>query len=248
MKDIERIKRLGKETNIFYFKQFSVKDDRSTMRVGTDAVLLGAAVNVKGAKSILEIGTGCGIIALALAQRSEALIDALEVDDESVIQAKQNVEASPWKGRIEIIHCPLQEFLPEGDRKYDLIVSNPPYFSGTFKSFKSKRNISRHNERLTFDELIEKSDELLNDAGSLWIILPVKESLEFIDKAQRSGFFLNYLLKIIPKTGKVYNRVIIQLKREEVPEIKIETLTHWNANGSWAGEFKRFTGDFYIDF
>lgn len=248
MNNVEELKKIGKATSVFYFKQFCVKDDHSTMRVGTDAVLLAAAVDIENAKDILEIGTGCGIIALALAQRSEALIDALEIDEDSVDQARENIEASSWKDRIRILHQSLQEYRPVGNRKYDLIVSNPPFFSGTYKSHKSKRNISRQNERLTLGELIDYADKLLNDLGSLWVILPVKESLEFIDQAEQCGFFVHYMLKVIPKAGKEHNRVIIQLKREDVPDIRIETLTHWNADGSWSEEFKRFTGEYYIDF
>ena len=184
MKSIEDIKIIGKATNVFYFKQFSVKDDRSTMKIGTDAVLLGIAADITNVRNILEIGTGCGIIALILAQRSEAEIDALEIDEESVIQAKENVSASPWKDRISVIHSSLQDFIPEDHKKYDLIISNPPFFSGTYKSHQSKRNISRHNDRLTFDELLDCSDALLADPGSLWVILPVKESLQFIDIAE----------------------------------------------------------------
>ena len=248
MTDIDHIKRLGKATSIFYFKQFSIRDDRSTMKVGTDAVLLGIAADVGEAKDILEIGTGCGVIALLLAQRSSAQIDALEVDEESVIQAKENVAASPWPDRINIIHSSLQDFVPLNHKKYDIIISNPPFFSGTYKSHKTKRNISRHNELLTFDELIENSDALLNDSGSIWVILPVKESLQFIDIAENKCFYVQYILKVVPKAGKEYSRLILKLKREETEDIRIEALTHWMADGHWTPEFKKFTGDFYIDF
>jgi tRNA1Val (adenine37-N6)-methyltransferase len=246
--DIEKIKRLGKATNVFYFKQFRVKDDRSTMRVGTDAILLGIAADVTQAKDILEIGTGCGVIALVLAQRSGAMIDAIEVDEESVLQARENARNSPWKDRISIILSSLQEYRPYDNKRYDLIISNPPFFGGTFKSHHKKRNISRHNELLTFNELLGNSDRLLNDDGSLWFILPVKESLDFINKAENLGFFVHYILKFIPKVGKEYNRLILHLKREEPDDIKIDTLIHWEADGTFSEEFKRFTRDFYIDF
>lgn len=245
---IDEIKTLGKASNIFYFKQFSIKDDRSTMKLGTDAVLLGIAADVRDVKDILEIGTGCGVIALVLAQRSAAQIDAIEVDEESVLQARENAGNSPWKDRIKVIQSKFQDFRPSDNKRYDLIISNPPFFSGTFKSHHKKRNISRHNELLSFDELIEGADKLLNDSGSLWVILPVKESLQFIDIAENKGFYVQYILKIIPKVGKEYNRLIFQLKREETDDIKIETLTHWAADGTFSEEFKGFTREFYIDF
>lgn len=246
MNNVDEIKKRGKANNIFYFKQFSVKDDRSTMKVGTDAVILGIAADVRNAQNILEIGTGCGIIALVLAQRSGAKIDAIDVDVESITQANENVHASPWKDRINIHLCALQDYKP--GKKYDLIISNPPFFSGTFKSHHSKRNISRHNDMLSFDGLILNSGNLLEDGGSLWVILPVKESLEFIDIAEKQGFFVHYMLKYIPKAGKEPNRVILELKTAEPDEIRLESLTHWESDGSWAEEYKRFTGDFYIDF
>ncbi len=246
MTEIDRIKQLGKVTDVFYFKQFSVKDDRSTMKVGTDAVLLGIATDVSNARQILEVGTGCGVIALVLAQRSSAMIDALEIDAESILQAGENVASSPWKDRINIIHSPLQDYC--SSVKYDLIISNPPFFPGTYRSDKNKRNISRHNERLSFNDLISNTERLLADDGSLWVILPVRESLYFTAAAEGVGFHVHYILKIIPKTGKEPKRVVLQLKRQECPEIRLETLTHWSADGEFSEEYKRFTGEFYIDF
>ncbi len=246
--DPEALKRLGKATDVFYFKQFSIRDDRSTMKVGTDAVLLGIAADVAGARHILEVGTGSGVIALILAQRSDALIDAIEVDHDSIIQARENVASSPWPEQINIIHSSLQDFAPAIKGKYDLIISNPPYFSGTYKSHHKKRNIARHNEQLTFDELIENADRLLHVAGDLWVILPVKESLQFIDIAENRGFYVQRILKIIPKAGKDYNRLILRLNREETDHIAIETLTHWQEDGKWTQEYIKFTGEFYIDF
>jgi tRNA1Val (adenine37-N6)-methyltransferase len=246
--DPEAVKRLGKATDVFYFKQFSIRDDRSTMKVGTDAVLLGIAADVAGAKSILEVGTGSGVIAMILAQRSDALIDAIDVDQDSVRQARENVASSPWPEQINIIHSSLQEFTPSNKRKYDLVISNPPFFSGSYKSHQKKRNIARHNEQLTFDELIENADKLLHEAGNLWVILPVKESLQFIDIAEYKGFYVQYILKIIPKAGKDYNRLILRLNREETDNIAIKTLTHWQEDGKWTPEYIKFTREFYIDF
>jgi tRNA1Val (adenine37-N6)-methyltransferase len=246
MKNVDEIKKLGKATSVFYFKQFSVKDDRSTMKVGTDAILLGIATDVSNARSILEVGTGCGVIALVLAQRSSAMIDAIDVDDESIGQALENVASSPWKDRVNVIPCALQDYRSE--KKYDLIVSNPPYFSGTYRSHLSKRNMARHNDRLTFEELIRYSMELLEDDGSLWVVLPVKESLQFISIAEDAGLSVHYMLKIIPKAGKEPNRVIVEMKTVKTDEIRLQSLTHWDADGSWAEEFKKFTADFYIDF
>jgi tRNA1Val (adenine37-N6)-methyltransferase len=244
--DPEAVKRLGKSTDVFYFKQFGIRDHQSTMKVGTDAVLLGIAPDVAGARRILEVGTGSGVIALVLAQRSAARIDAIDVDEESVMQAKENVASSPWPDRIHILHTSFQDY--QAGEKYDLIVSNPPYFSGTYKSHLKKRNIARHNDQLSFGDLINHSDRLLNDSGNLWVILPVKESLQFIDLAENRGFYVNSILKIIPKAGKECNRLILNLNREEAEDIRIASLTHWREDGKWTQEYIRFTGEFYVDF
>lgn len=125
----DQLKKTGKVTDTFYFKQFKVEDGQSTMKVGTDAVLLGAAAGVENVEEILEIGTGCGVISLILAQRSNARIDAIDIDGDSVKQAEVNVMNSPWNDRITIIHRSLQQFTRQTERRYDLIISNPPFFS-----------------------------------------------------------------------------------------------------------------------
>src|SRR5512133_2382473 len=151
LRDRDNLKANGKATGTFYFKQFKVEDGRSTMKVGTDAVLLAAIVEIEGAGKILEIGTGSGVIALILAQRSGARIDAIEIDRDSVSQAEENALNSPWKDRIDIIHSSLQEFATQSSNNYDLIITNPPYFSNSLKSSDKKRNISRHNDSLNFE-------------------------------------------------------------------------------------------------
>jgi tRNA1Val (adenine37-N6)-methyltransferase len=245
---IEDIKRLGKATDVFYFKQFRVKDDRSTMRVGTDAVLLGAAVDMAGAGKILEIGTGCGIIALMMAQRSDAMIDAIEIDADSVQQARENIMNSPWKERIHIFHSSFQEFTRTCSKKYELIISNPPYFSKSSKSGDAKRDIGRHTDCLNFNTLINHSKELMTETGSLWVILPVNESKDFIDTATKHDLFVNYMLLFIPKEGKASNRVVMKLSKDNTDRIIQDKLTHRNTNGSFSDDYMDFMREFYIDF
>jgi tRNA1Val (adenine37-N6)-methyltransferase len=245
---VNPLKLLGRKSDTFYFKHFKVEDGRSTMKVGTDAVLLGVVASLKNAGKILEIGTGCGLIALILAQRSQARIDAIEIDEKSVIQADENAVNSPWKDRIDIIHSSLQDFTKETLKKYDLIISNPPFFSHSLRSPSVKRNISRHDDSLSFDDLIEGSLQLLLPDASLWIILPVKVSLGFVGKAQKSGLFVHYLVKIAHKTGSEYQRVIIQLKKI-MPEKVVElTIAIKNEDDSFTEDYIELTRDFYIDF
>lgn len=245
---IEEIKQLGKATDVFYFKQFRVKDDRSTMRVGTDAVLLGAAADVAGADKILEVGTGCGVIALVLAQRSDAMIDALEIDGDSVSQARENVIRSRWPDRIHVIHSSLQDFARSGSHKYDIVISNPPYFSRSLKSGKEKRDISRHDDRLTFSELIVHSKEMMTATGSLWVVLPEKESKDFIDKAAKHGLFVNYRLQFIPREGKSANRNVLQFRKGKPAGIIENMLVHRNSDGTFSDDYVGFMREFYIDF
>jgi tRNA1Val (adenine37-N6)-methyltransferase len=246
--DIDKLKNLGKSTSTFYFKQFKVEDDRSTMKVGADAVLLGAVVHAEDAEKILEIGTGCGVISLILAQRSKARIDAIEIDEESVKQALGNVISSPWKNRIKIIHSTLQDYSNHTSEKYDLVISNPPYFSRSLKSDDWKRNLSRHNESLTIQELVKGVNDILADKGSFWLILPVNESIDFMDEATKAGLYLHYAMKIIPKAGKPYHRVIMQFRNIWINEVKEEMLVIKSEDGSYTGVYKNITRDFYLDF
>jgi tRNA1Val (adenine37-N6)-methyltransferase len=245
---IDHLKKNGKATKSFYFKQFMVEDGSSTMKVGTDAVLLGAVTEVNGATYILEIGTGCGVIALILAQRSKAQIDAIEIDEESVNQASENAVNSPWQDRITNIHSSLQDFIQHADKKYDLIVSNPPFFSRSLKSSDEKRNISRHDDLLSFNELINGSLHLMSHEASLWVILPAKESRDFNEKCQNSGFFLHSEFKIVPKTGKGCHRIITHYKKTSTGVILKKTLTIKNSNNSYTDEYKEVTKEFYLDF
>jgi tRNA1Val (adenine37-N6)-methyltransferase len=246
--NISQLKTLGKLSSTFFFKQFKVEDGRSTMKVGTDAVLLGVVADSENAGNILEIGTGSGIIALILAQRSHAKIDAIEIDEESVIQAEENTRNSPWKERIKIICCSLQDYIHQAGKKYDLVISNPPYFSRSLKSASEKRNISRHDDALSFDELIEGSLELMKHDASLWIILPIKESLEFINKAGKAGLSVHYVLKIASKKGSATRRVILQLKHESLEKSLEQSIAIKNKDDCFTLEYIELTREFYIDF
>jgi tRNA1Val (adenine37-N6)-methyltransferase len=244
----DNLKQSGKATGTFYFKQFKVEDGRSTMKVGTDAVLLGSVVKVGKSGSILEIGTGSGVIALIIAQRSNASIDAIEIDKESAEQAAANTLASPWTDRINIIRDSLQEFTPKALKKYDLIISNPPFFSCSLKSPDKKRNLSRHDEGLSYAELIGCSSVLMAEGGSLWVILPVNESTIFISMAEKEGFMLHFRMNIISKEGRKAHRCILEFKKSVTGNPEEETLVILDANGIHTADYKELTKDFYIDF
>jgi tRNA1Val (adenine37-N6)-methyltransferase len=242
------LKTTAKATGTFCFKQFKIEDGKSTMKVGTDAVLLGAVAEVKDTDRILEIGTGCGVISLMLAQRSNAQIDAVEIDEESVLQAKVNVLNSPWKDRINIIHSSLQDFARQTENKYSLIISNPPFFSRSLKSPFEKRNISRHNDNLSFEELINGAAQLMHPGAGFWLILPVNESRHLINAASEKGFYLHTFIRIFPREGKCHYRNVLHFKKI-LTSIPIEKdLLIRKSDNTYTDDYKTLTQDFYLDF
>ena len=245
--DIDKLKKQGRETGTFYFKHFKVEDGSSTMKVGTDAVLLGAVADVDQIRKILDIGTGCGVIALMLAQRSHARIDAIEIDEASADQAIENARNSPWHDRVNIMHISFQKFISQNPKKYDLVVSNPPFFSRSLKSYNQQRNISRHNDSLSFTELISGSRQLMSVEGSLWVVLPLTESMNFIDIALKHFLYMHFRMKITPAEGKECHRAILQLKKKPAAEPIEKSLVIKVAPNRYSEEYVDLTREFYLD-
>ncbi len=232
----------------FRFKQFAVRDDQCSMKVGTDAVLLGSWANIGSAESILDIGTGSGVIALMLAQRSEAQIDAIDIDPASVEQAQSNISTSKWEGRITLSNKSLQEFCRDHPKKFNLVVTNPPFFSNALKSPEDKRNIARHNDKLSFDELIYGVKQLLDHNGRFCLILPENESHVFKDKAIINGLFPLRTLNIYSKKGRAVKRVLYEYCFQRQPSIEAGDLIIRNDDDSFADAYKNLTKDFYLEF
>jgi tRNA1Val (adenine37-N6)-methyltransferase len=178
--------------------------------VGTDGVLLGSWVDPKSSQNILDIGTGTGLIALMLAQKSNAEIDAVDIDAESSKQAKENFSISPWPERVHIFHQAFQEFADISEKKYDLIVSNPPYFHHASKPSEEARLNARHNDQLSFEELISGVKKILADEGRFSLILPCKEGMEFMDLAQQKGLFCHELIRVKTKADKNEKRLMME--------------------------------------
>ncbi len=194
---------------VFRFKQFSVNDDRCSMKVGTDGVLLGAWSEVGTARRILDIGTGSGVIALMLAQRSnaDAKIHAIEILPEDAAQAKENVLASPWPEKVSVIHGSAQDYHPID--RYDLITCNPPYFVKSLLPPNPGRSVVRHSGTLPHDELIEAICRLLLPAGNFSLILPSRESNSFREEAARQGLHLRKLTRFFTRSGKPQQRALM---------------------------------------
>lgn len=231
----------------FNFKQFSVNDDRSTMKVGTDAVLLGAWANVDNISTILDIGTGCGVIALMLAQRSNHPIDAFEIDQEACKQAKENVKQSPWDKLITVQHKSLQEYVRVIKRKYGLIVCNPPYFTNSLLSENTKRNIARHSYNLPLDILAESVSKLLYKEGRFCVILPLDESDKFRQIALNFDLYCIKRTYIYSKPDVDPIRVLSEFQFKKLP-IETSSIVLRNTDDSYTDEYKNLTKDFYLNF
>lgn len=233
---------------IFRFKNFSLQHHKSSMKVGTDAVLLGAWADVENSKKILDIGTGCGIIALMLAQRSNSNIDALDIDKESYIESLENFSSSLWKERLNSYNISLQKFAENKFSEYDLIVSNPPYFKSSFKPEISSRLNARHDVALTTEDLLFYSSKLIKPDGKLCFIFPYEDMEMFKMTANSYGLYCNKSLLIRPNEEGTYIRCILQLEKIKKENIIYEMSIEKDKRHEYTDEYKNLTKDFYIDF
>ncbi len=231
----------------FYFKQFTVQQDRCAMKIGTDGVLLGAWAEVSGAQQVLDIGAGSGVIALMLAQRTEtAQIHAVEVDAEAYGQACENVEATPWADRVHVFHAPIQDFTQTSGDQYDLIVSNPPFFSGGTFSASQDRNSVRHTIKLPHGDLLQAVRKLLSAAGSFCVVLPLIEGLRFAELAQDYHLFCTKMTEVRPKTDKPVERLLMQFQANPRPLLKDSLVVQHEERNDWTEEYIKLTGEFYL--
>ncbi|MDD2411550.1 MAG: methyltransferase [Bacteroidales bacterium] len=226
----------------FQFIQFGLNHSNSTMKIGTDAIVLGSLVENNQANSILEIGTGCGIISLMLAQRFQAKITAVEIDTRSAKQALDNISTSPWKKKIEVVQGDIR--ILNLSKKFDLIVSNPPYFQNDLRPDSSSKNQARHSETLTFDELCQTSSAHLAENGHLWIILPPRGFEQFSNKASKHSFYCTKQIDIFPSIQ--HSRTLIVSKWGKEKESMKKSRFHLrNINGTYSDEYQKATRAFH---
>jgi tRNA1Val (adenine37-N6)-methyltransferase len=230
----------------FQFKKFMVQQDKSAMKVGTDGVLLGAWTSVDGSSKILDAGTGTGLVALMLAQRSTAEIDAVEIDPGSAGQAMENIADSPWPGRIRVFCTSFQEHCKSTTESYDLVVCNPPFFSNSLRAKTNSRTLARHNDKLTLKELVEGSAAILKPNGRLCVILPATSEVEIISIVKEKNLFPSNILRIRPLPGKEFKRILIDFsftkQKIHEDEIYLESAIH----GQYSREYIILTQDFYL--
>jgi len=232
--------------NPFLFKEFSVSHDKCAMKLTTEACLFGALIDPERATSILDIGAGCGIISLMLAQRSNGYIDAVEVHKDSFDQCAKNFFNSNWSDRLHPVFTDFLKFNPK--KKYDLIVSNPPFYENQLKSKKDKNiNLSRHSIQLSKLQLVEKAVELLNETGKFWILLPQSEFQAFIKVASEYELHLNEKIEIYSKVHSRVLRIIGCLSKEGRETINISKLIIHSQDRNYTTEYKSLMKPFYLD-
>jgi tRNA1Val (adenine37-N6)-methyltransferase len=233
----------------FDFKKFSIKQDKCAMKVGTDAVLLGAWVFPNGSKTILDIGTGTGVISLMLAQKSNTKITAIDIDKESTEQAKLNIAGSNYKDQIEVLNISIQDLTKESKQKFDLIVTNPPYFIDSYKSVGATRTMARHSDSLPFEDLIDCVTKLLDSKGKFCLILPKNEAGIFRKMAELKGLYLSKLLRIRTKPDKESEkRHLMQFEFKETEFSESTLVLEENESRNYTQAYKEFTKDYYLNF
>jgi tRNA1Val (adenine37-N6)-methyltransferase len=215
------------------------------MKVGTDGVLLGAWTDTTHTAKILDVGSGTGLIALMLAQRSDAIIHAIEIDENSYHQCVENINASKWKTKIDIHHTSFQKYRESTAEKYDLIVSNPPYFSQSLKPQNKSRMTARHNDNLDYEELFQGSYQLLTEHGKLSLILPYREGCSCVLKATDYHLFCHRLTKVKSTPGSTEKRLLLEFGKDYQLCIEDVLILEVSKQHEYSDAFKALTEDFY---
>jgi len=234
--------------NYFRFKQFAIRQEGATFRVTTDSVLLGAWARIEDAGTILDIGTGTGLLALMAAQRTAAQIVAIEPDYGSFVQAGFNFTASPWVERITLMNLAVQDFYPESGTGFDAIITNPPYFIGSLLNPDKSKARTRHTLTLSQSDLLEASARLLNPGGSLHLVLPVTEAGRFLALSVTFGLFCNRRMLVKHTPAQPPSRLLMTLGQEAVSCIDEELVIEKGGRHVYSDEYVSLTKDFYLKF
>lgn len=229
----------------FRFKKFTVWHDRCAMKVGTDAVLLGAWANLTDAKRVLDIGCGCGIISLMAAQRCKGEIVGVEIDKEAALQAVDNVKCSPWANRVAIVNEDIVRYSDE--QKYDVILSNPPYFVDALKCPDNKRTFARHMEGLDFDVLMSCVASLLTEDGEFSLVIPTQAVSSVKAASVSAKLYLSRETEVCTKVGKLPKRSLLAFRlSSSVERVEISQLIIEDAFGHKTEEYQKMVTDFYL--
>ncbi|MCF6170119.1 MAG: methyltransferase [Bacteroidales bacterium] len=235
------------DKRLFHFRQFSLHHHQSSMKVGTDAVLLGAWADIGGADSILDVGTGCGIISLLLAARSRAKVDALEIDPASVQECTENFRSSVFGQQLHVEQIGFSEYASSCRHRYDLIVSNPPFFKDySFKPKEEARKNARHADTLSFGQLCEGVARLLKPDAKFCLVLPMPELPGFMETAAQFQLHVQKQMDIFPRRNQAANRVNLQLGFNKPKEIQTENFTIRENDLTFTNQYTDFLKDYYI--
>jgi len=234
--------------NYFSFKQFTIHQDCCAMKVCTDACLFGAWVANKiekedPIKNILDIGTGTGLLSLMLAQKNDVVIDAVELDTAAAAQASENFNTSPWKERLQVFNSGIERF--DSDRKYDLIISNPPFFEDDLKSVNEQRNAAMHSTTLNLEALLVQIERLLKTGGRAAVLIPYHRSSYFEKLLAANGFFVQEVMHVKQSVKHDLFRSQYLFSKEAAEKVMTELTIH-NAERAYTGEFIELLKDYYL--
>ncbi len=230
----------------FQFKQFTVTQDKCAMKVTTDACILGAWTPIlPGVNKVLDIGTGTGLLALMLAQRAPHIfIDAVELDEDAAAQAKSNVLLSPWHNQVHVINGDVRTYSFSG--RYDLVITNPPFFSNSLLGNEAARNIARHSLSLTSEELLDAAERNLAPGGYLSVLLPHTEYEIWLALCAQKGWIETGTLSISHQPGKPVNRVVGLFAKIQMPAVGQQALEIKDINGNYTQRFVDYLSPFYL--
>ncbi len=232
----------------FHFKQFTIQQEHTAMKVGTDGVLLGAWASVPAPGSrVLDVGSGTGLIALMITQRTKKVaVDALEIDPSSARQTEENFQNSPWKEKIQCIQSSFQDYSSQCKNHYDLIICNPPFFSASAKTPSKERNLARHDDSLSLEDIFRASLSLMKKTTIISLILPVEKEARALDLISEHNMYCNRLTRVIPAPGKPVKRVLLECSYIPGETIEEELTIETENRHKYSDKFQNLVDDFYL--
>jgi len=242
---LSKSKILQLSNNYFKFKQFTIFQDKTAMKVGVDSVVLGAWTNVENVNFVLDIGTGTGLLALMLAQKTKAQITAVEMDENAFNQAVENINSSKWADRVEVLHIPFQEFANKTEKRFGLLICNPPYFSASLKSPDKNRSIARHDDNLSLGDLFFGAKQLLPENGSLNLIYPYLQKEQLFSIAEKHGFYPAKVLNLKANEKKEIYRFVVKFVLQKTDAKTKELEIRNTETNDYSVGFKQLTKDYY---
>ncbi len=238
----------------FQFKQFTVHQEHTAMKVCTDACLFGAWITqdplIKSAQKILDIGSGTGLLSLMIAQKSTAFITAIEIEDGAFKQTKANFEASSWSERLNVEHIPIQDYaIKYNQLLYDCIITNPPFYEGDLKSPDAPKNIASHSIALSWEDLAKAASHLLQDYGVWYVLIPTLRAYTMQKLASKYGMQLCEEVLMYNDAKHLPIRAMLKfVKQQNVSEIQRSKMIIKNADHSYTNEFTTLLKEYYLHF